>query len=206
MLSDTKRETLSRMFVNQFMKGCFLEFGGYNEEKVLPLTVSLSTRGIPGICSQQESSFILSTLCLLYSLTGWLLSVCTISGQVFPVLLEWVPVGTWCGFLTWKVFYCLTDIVFLCEFHTFRLIWITLLLSMHAEKHSRCSFMSICSNCAARLSYPPLSPLSPSTDSLPCFCPLWLPIFIPAPCPQLCPGKAVCFAWPYIWVDGRAYS
>lgn len=50
--------------------------------------------------------------------------------------------------------------------------------------------MSICSSCAARLSYPPLSPLPPSTDSLPCFRPLWFPIFVPAAHPRLCPGKA----------------
>lgn len=155
----------------------------------------------------------------MYSLTGWLLSVYTISGQVFPVLLEWVPVGTWwCGFLTWKVFYCLTgslvhlpflsclcvyntcfpltSIVFLPKFHTFRLIWITLLLSIHAEKHGAVSwaFVQAVQPGWAILLF---LPLPPSTDSLPFpstlvsyFCTYSTPLAV---------------SW-QSWVDGRAYS
>lgn len=128
------------------------------------------------------------------------------------MLLGWILVGTWWfsklegilladghsnSFTFFAMFMCIwylcflpTSVIFLPRFHSWSNPESHCCLSMHTEG-SRCSFMSICSSSAARLSCAPSLPVS-----LPYLHPLHFPIFMPAPCPQLCPDKAVCLAWP----------
>lgn len=201
------------------MKGCCIEFGGIMRRRSC-LWQSAWVQGEFQAFAPSKRVPLFWALCLLYSLTGWVLSVyyfwagflgvvrvssCSdltmcisnLEGNLQTDVL--VHLLFWVAYVYMIPVFPLHPLVFLPRVRTCRQIWITLLLSIPAEEHSRCSFMSICSSCAARLSYPPLPPLSPSTNSLPCLCPLWFPLFIPGPCPQLCPGKAVCFACQCKW-------
>lgn len=218
---QTPKGKWSRMFVNQFMKGCCMKFGGIMRRRCPASDSQLECRGnsrhlLPAreFLYSEHSLFAiltywLSSISVYYFWAGFLgvvrvsscsdLTMCisNLEGNLQTDVL--VHLLFWVAYVYIIPVFPLHPLVFLPRVRTCRQIWITLLLSIPAEEHSRCSFMSICSSCAARLSYPPLPPLSPSSDSLPCLCPLWFPLFIPGPCPQLCPGKAVCFACQCKW-------